>query len=268
MHKNILKYYSILFTLILISCQKSSINNDLIKYRQNYLQQKVTNKGSLDFIKFIENKSPLFEEDKYITFLLSHINQHPSEWLCFTKYLNENSIPRIDEYLELKYGQSKQYEKIIKEFRSIQKKCNATYMSSFKFQNRLDKTININEFKGKFLVIDLWSTWCKACLMYDPHFFKIVEKYQNDSSIVFISLAVHQNPEKWITYLNEKREKIYKNHIDGIIANEIDLYNFNNSISSLSIPKYIFINEFGEIKYSNGPKPTNSEFLEILEKLK
>jgi len=54
----------------------------------------------------------------------------------------------------------------------------------------LDKAeISIDKFRGKYLIIDFWATWCAPCLKEAPIFKKFEEKYMN-SNVEFISISV------------------------------------------------------------------------------
>ncbi|MBL0145113.1 MAG: TlpA family protein disulfide reductase [Chitinophagaceae bacterium] len=50
--------------------------------------------------------------------------------------------------------------------------------------------INTKSLKGKIIVLNYWFTNCMPCVMEMPELNKIADKYQNDSSVVFISIAL------------------------------------------------------------------------------
>jgi len=47
---------------------------------------------------------------------------------------------------------------------------------------------NIEELKGKVVVLEFWATWCEPCVANIPHFNALVDKYK-DKPIVFISVT-------------------------------------------------------------------------------
>ena len=51
------------------------------------------------------------------------------------------------------------------------------------------KTISSSELKGKIVVMKIWATWCGPCIIEIPSLNNLVEKYKNDSSIVFIAIT-------------------------------------------------------------------------------
>lgn len=50
--------------------------------------------------------------------------------------------------------------------------------------------INTKNLKGKIIAVNYWFTTCIPCVTEMPELNKIVDKYKNDSSVVFISIAL------------------------------------------------------------------------------
>lgn len=59
---------------------------------------------------------------------------------------------------------------------------------------RTDKQIAIGNYKGKYVFLDFWGTWCKPCVESIPELEKLY-KNVNTEKLEFISIAGHQNPE-------------------------------------------------------------------------
>lgn len=54
--------------------------------------------------------------------------------------------------------------------------------------------INIGEYKGRFILIDFWGTWCKPCIKEAPFLKKAHKKFSDE--IKFIGIAVDDKEEK------------------------------------------------------------------------
>ena len=48
--------------------------------------------------------------------------------------------------------------------------------------------VNLNDLRGKIVVLDIWSTSCLSCIRKFPEFEKLKEYYWNDSSVVLATL--------------------------------------------------------------------------------
>ena len=47
----------------------------------------------------------------------------------------------------------------------------------------------LGDLTGKVVVLKFWATWCVPCLAEFPHFVKLVEKYEGDDEVVFLTVA-------------------------------------------------------------------------------
>ena len=54
---------------------------------------------------------------------------------------------------------------------------------------------NVNDYKGRVLVLDFWATWCGPCKMEIPHLIELQEKYR-DEGLTIIGITLDENPDK------------------------------------------------------------------------
>src|SRR5690606_11737241 len=45
----------------------------------------------------------------------------------------------------------------------------------------------VGEYRGKWLLLDFWATYCPACINAMPHLWKIQEKFDEDLTILLVS---------------------------------------------------------------------------------
>lgn len=72
---------------------------------------------------------------------------------------------------------------------------------NFSQQDSTGKTITLSEFRGKYLLIDFWASWCGPCRKENPNLVKAYEKYKSKNfEILGISLddANDNGREKWL----------------------------------------------------------------------
>lgn len=64
--------------------------------------------------------------------------------------------------------------------------------------------ISLEQFKGKYIYIDVWATWCGPCKQMTPHFMKLADQYRG-KNIVFLSLSADKKraKQKWEDYVNK-----------------------------------------------------------------
>lgn len=127
--------------------------------------------------------------------------------------------------------------------------------------NDKGKTVKLSKFRGKYVVIDLWATWCAPCKQIRPVFEARNNQYRYYQNIQFISVSVDENQSKWKNFLKTKPASIpqfwLKNAEKLMTTYKIQ-----------SIPRFAIIDPQGKIFNLNTPFPDEDNFVEILDKLK
>lgn len=118
---------------------------------------------------------------------------------------------------------------------------------------------SLKDFRGKYVYIDIWASWCGNCWTDMPYIRKMEEDYKG-KNIVFISLSVDKFESKW-------KETIKKQELKGIqllVKDSKDGFLKNYAVNG--IPRYIFLDPNGCIIDYNAPRPSNKTELEELFK--
>ena len=73
--------------------------------------------------------------------------------------------------------------------KALAKKLEGIASPTFNFENHKGGMTKLEDFKGKYVYIDVWATWCAPCRAEIPYLKKIEENYHNDD-IVFVRISV------------------------------------------------------------------------------
>ena len=60
---------------------------------------------------------------------------------------------------------------------------------------------SLGDLAGKVVVLKFWATWCGPCIAEFPHFVKLLEKYEDDDEVVFLTVATAGSPREGVAEL-------------------------------------------------------------------
>lgn len=121
------------------------------------------------------------------------------------------------------------------------------------------KTYSLKDFKGKYLYIDLWATWCGPCKREIP-FLKELEKKFEGKNITFLSLSTDHNKADW--------EKMVKSgELSGTQLLIGRGSKFQQDYNIEGIPHFILLDQDGKIINSNIARPSSPDIENILKAL-
>lgn len=114
----------------------------------------------------------------------------------------------------------------------------------------------LDDFKGTFVFIDIWATWCGNCFAEMFALKKLEKEYKN---IVFLSIAWKDDEDKW-------RTTIKKESLTGVqlLATKED-NSFFQGYAINDIPRYILIDPKGNIVDYSTPRPSDENLKELFK---
>lgn len=68
---------------------------------------------------------------------------------------------------------------------------------AFKLPTPQGKMVSLSDYKGKFVVIDFWASWCPDCRKENPDLVKIHSKYA-PKGVAFIGVSFDTDREAWL----------------------------------------------------------------------
>ncbi len=138
-----------------------------------------------------------------------------------------------------------------------------TKLPDFTATTLTGKVIHSKDLKGKVIVLKIWATWCGSCVVEIPQLNSLVEKYKNDSTIVF--LAITDDSKTKIEKFLLDRPFAYQHIVDAKVLKNI----FQPGLSK-EIPQHIVVDKALNIVFDvSGESSTIAEQLSAkIEQLK
>jgi len=118
-------------------------------------------------------------------------------------------------------------------------------VSEFTQNDTAGKPVSISSFKGKYVLIDFWASWCRPCRMENPNVVAAYAKYK-DKNFTVLGVSLDQSKDSWINAI--QTDNLTWNHVS-------DLRGWGNAVAAQfhvgSIPQNLLLDPQGRIIAKN-----------------
>ncbi|MBQ2002806.1 MAG: TlpA family protein disulfide reductase [Bacteroidaceae bacterium] len=194
-----------------------------------------------------------------------------------TNYETEVLRAKVEEEIlnrfVAKYDYSVDYEKGLKQLQDVTDKYgfDTKFVEQFKknratvkgnpfpaevvLKDKAGNVVDFSSFRGKYVYIDVWASWCGPCIQQIPHLQKLESELQNDN-VVFVSVSVDAKEEPW----KKKMESL------GVHGHQLWDSNgqLTKSLNISGIPFFLIYDSEGKLYMYDAPRPSQGEGLKQL----
>ena len=115
------------------------------------------------------------------------------------------------------------------------------------------------DFRGKYVYIDMWATWCGPCKREMPYL-KALEEEFKDAEIVFVGLSVDKDKAAW-------ENMVRQGELTGVQLYLGTGSRFQEGYRVEAIPRFILLDKEGVIISNDMSRPSAKETAETLRNL-
>lgn len=243
------------------------------------IMDKMTEKYGVDFTKHLNQKDPLYAEvNQYYNDLNTGFNtaqverlgifikQHPDSFTATFLLSNMVTIVPADK-AELYYNALGKTYKSTSYALNVQKAIDAKKITAigktapdFEQPDTSGRMVKLSDFRGKYVLVDFWASWCGPCREENPNVVKAYDRYHGKGFTV-LGVSLDQ-PGKKAAWLNAI-------HQDKLTWTQVsDLKFWNNEVAKLygiqAIPQNFLLDKNGKIIALNiKGEELNKKLLEI-----
>ncbi|MCT1526861.1 TlpA family protein disulfide reductase [Sphingobacterium hotanense] len=76
-------------------------------------------------------------------------------------------------------------------------------VNEFTLKNEKDEDINLSDFKGNYVLLDFWASWCVPCIQEFKTLKTVHSEYTTTYPFKIIGISIDQNPAAWHTALKQ-----------------------------------------------------------------
>jgi peroxiredoxin len=121
------------------------------------------------------------------------------------------------------------------------------YAIDFTQNDTLGKPVSLSSFRGKYVLVDFWASWCGPCRRENPNVVKVFNKFRDKNfTILSVSLDRPDAKDKWLAAI----------HKDGLVWTHVsDLKYWDNAVAKQygirAIPQNLLLDPQGKIIAKN-----------------
>ena len=138
------------------------------------------------------------------------------------------------------------------------------------YENDNGSKSSLSDFRGKFVYIDVWATWCGPCKAEIPSLKKLESQYKT-KNIEFISISVDDARRSGSM---EKAHTAWKTMVKDKQLTGTQLFtgngwktDFIQDFKINAIPRFLLIDPKGDIIDADAPRPSSKRLIELLNEL-
>lgn len=199
---------------------------------------------------------PYNDRIKRITydFFIAHPNSYVTvnTMRFYTSRMKLDSVKKVYNNFNANLKKTAEVKDIAKEIVRIEKGSPGNMATNFTATDINGKSLSLSDFKGKYVIIDFWASWCVPCRKGNPHLIKVFNAYKDKGLDVIGISDDDRNHSAWKKAVDQDQIGIWHHVLRGLdmdlrmknLPNPADI---SEKYGISSLPTKILIDPSGKI---------------------
>ncbi len=236
-----------------LNAQLAPVKQKMAAISKEYQEAPAAKKESAEFQKSLEDRySSLSDEQKKMQ--IAFIKANPAS--PFSVMVLEDvggAVPSLEEVEPLYNGLASAIKasaagrKYAQEIEKLRHTAVGAMAPEFSMADTTGKQVALSSFRGKYVLIDFWASWCGPCRAENPNVVKAYNAYKSKGfTVLGVSLDQPNAKDRWMKAI----------HDDGLFWTQVsDLKGWKNEAAALysvrAIPQNFLLDPNGKIIATN-----------------
>lgn len=221
------------------------------KYGKEYVMNRNPDTASTKYKQLLEDYQNLSNANEKIQLerLKQFIQANPAAFASvfllnnYATNMDLNELENLYTSLSPKYKNTKSGKSIASVIEARKITAIGKIAPGFSLPDTSGNIVNLSDFRGSYLLIDFWASWCGPCRAANPGLVKVYNKYKNKGfKILGVSLDRSGQKDSWLNAI----------HKDGLVWSQVsDLKFWDNKVAVLygikAIPTNFLLDPQGKI---------------------
>ncbi|WP_299515790.1 TlpA disulfide reductase family protein [Mucilaginibacter sp.] len=253
--------------LAAVMAERQPVVDELMKEKDHEKQAKIREK--------LEPFNNRVKKINYHFFLM-----HPNSYVTSDRIKYDISSLRLDSIktvynnfnAELK--ETDDAKQLAIEIKKIESGMPGSVAAAFTANDLNDKPLSLADFKGKYVIIDFWASWCVPCRKGNPHLIALYSKYHEKGLDIISVSDDDRNHQAWKDAVAKDNIGIWHHVLRGldmqlIIKHLLNPKDINEKYGIHTLPTKIMIDPSGKIigRYGDSMGGTDEDMDKMLAEI-
>jgi len=167
-----------------------------------------------------ETRRNALQQQYLVPLLQKLVKEHPNSFASAFSLGEGREMMSTDQQERLYAALSPAMKKTkeAKEFREftegVKNSAVGKKIKDFTLPDEKDQPLALNQFKGKYLLIDFWASWCGPCRQSFPHMRDVYQQYK-DQHFEIYSISIDKSKSDWLKAVAQENNP-WKQALDNI----------------------------------------------------
>ncbi len=245
-----------------LNTYKNKYNARMASIQANYEQQVSANPDKRDMIAEQLRPELIKASDEMVSFILKFANDNPDALTSFYAMNSLNPSEYEQEFIaysdkiKSKFNDNLAVTEFLVRMAKLKSVQVGQDAPAFSMKSIDGKNISLADYKGKYVLLDFWASWCMPCRNENPNIVKAYNNYK-DKNFTILGISLDKDPKAWAQAISA--DKLTWSHVSELSDFEgptVRLYQIE------AIPSSFLIDPTGKIIAKNLRGEELAAFLE------